>query len=435
VNIAYRWILKRKLVAKKSGKRSGLKIGIVGGAIAGSTAAIELTRAGHEVTVFERTIGQLKGRGAGISTPVSMLNGLIERDLLDADFPHFTVAEMPLIGRSVADDRLGHTAWTLPVSLAALNWVDLYRNLRKRVPDQVYHQGINVVGAGMYNADTAELQLDDGNVMGFDLVIFADGAQSFGRRLLCPDAEIEYRGYVLWRGVLDEKDLDDTSPLESSMPRLSYKGLSGHLVLYFVPGRDGSTAKGERLVNWEAYIPVHAEELPNFLTDRQGRQRPGAIPPRAMRPEEESRLKKVMSDHLPSYYAGIINASENTFAQAIYTINPPAYYKGRMCLMGDAGALAPPFTRSGVFKGIHNALELTSTLQDNDNNAGLTLRLWEAGQLKTGHELVILGEQMEQAFIWDPVDFSRMDEQSAAAWWGQAVTFPEGLGYAAQEGD
>ena len=78
-----------------------------------------------------------------------MLNALIERDLLDADFPYFALADMPLTVRTSADDRLGHTAWVLPVSLALLNWGDLYRNLRKRVPDESYPRGMHVVGAGM----------------------------------------------------------------------------------------------------------------------------------------------------------------------------------------------------------------------------------------------------------------------------------------------
>jgi 2-polyprenyl-6-methoxyphenol hydroxylase-like FAD-dependent oxidoreductase len=106
-----------------------------------------------------------------------------------------------------------------------------------------------------------------------------------------------------------------------------------------------------------------------------------------------------------------------------------------MCLMGDAGALAQPFTGSGVFKGVHNAIDLATALQDYDNNVGLALRQWEVDQIKTGHHLVILGEQMEQAFIWNPIDFSQMDEKSTAAWWHEAVTFPEEFSYAAGEGE
>ena len=82
-----------------------LRIGIVGGSISGCAAAIEMSRAGHEVTVFERSSKALKGRGAGIGTPVSMLQSLIKRDLLDEEFPYFTSSQMPFIGRAGADDH------------------------------------------------------------------------------------------------------------------------------------------------------------------------------------------------------------------------------------------------------------------------------------------------------------------------------------------
>jgi hypothetical protein len=114
--------------------------------------------------------------------------------------------------------------------------------------------------------------------------------------------------------------------VELALPRLSYKGLNGHIILYFVPGHDGSTARGERWVNWAAYIPVSAEELTAFLTDQQGRQRTGSLPPGSMRPGEEDRLKRLMQAHLPAYYADIVNASQDTFAQPIYLVEMPGYH-------------------------------------------------------------------------------------------------------------
>ncbi len=411
----------------EEGKR--LKIGIVGGSIAGCAAAIEMSRAGHDVSVFERSLGELIGRGAGIGTPASMVRSLIKRDLLDADFPYFSLSEMPFAGRTTADDRLGHTAWVMPISLALLNWGDLHRNLRRRVDDNLYHQGTAVTGAMMTGKESVQLQFDDGETATFDLAIFADGYRSLGRQLLFPQVELSYRGYVLWRGVLEEKELDDSAPLETAVPRLTYKGLSGHLILYFVPGRDGSVAKGERRVNWAAYIPVSAEELPGFLVDREGQQRTSSIPPGSMRPEEEERLKHLMQNHLPTYYSGIINASRNTFAQPIYTVDVPAYYQGRICLMGDAGALAQPFTGSGVFKGVHNAIDLAAALNSHDRIED-ALAEWNSAQTQTGRRLVVLGEQMERAFIWESPDFSQLDEAETAAWWQKTVTFPKEFTYA-----
>ena len=412
---------------------SGLKVGIVGGSIAGCAAAIEFSRAGHDVTVFERSVGELTGRGAGIGTPTSMLESLIERDLLDSDFPHFSLSEMPFTGRVSATDRLGHTAWIMPINIALLNWGDLYRNLRKRVADDSYEQGKTVVSVKTIGKDTAVIQLNDGSVHEFDLVIFADGYRSMGRTILSPETTLMYRGYVLWRGVLPESELQDSDPLETSIPRLTYKGLPGHMVLYFVPGSDGSTAKGERLVNWAAYIPVTGEDLPAFLVDRNGRQQSSSMPPGSMRMDEENRLKNLMRQHLPTYYADIVGSSQDTFAQPIYTVAVPGYYQDRLCLMGDAGALAQPFTGSGVFKGVKNAIDLMDLLSANANNVDEALRRWEADQINLGQRLVVLGEQMEQAFIWNPLDFSQADEMTTAAWWKDSVTFPEEFTYAAEE--
>jgi 2-polyprenyl-6-methoxyphenol hydroxylase-like FAD-dependent oxidoreductase len=339
---------------------------------------------------------------------------------------------MPFIGRTGVDDRFGHTAWVMPISLALLKWADLYDNLRRRVPESVYHAGCTVVSVNMANENTATLSLEDGRKFEFDLVIFADGYRSMGRQLICPQTTLQYRGYVLWRGVLEEKHLPDSEPLENTVPRISYKGLAGHLVLYFVPGQNGSLTKGNRLVNWAAYVPLPAEELPQFLVDRDGQQQTSSLPPGSMRLEEENRLKALMADHLPRYYANIIGASHNTFAQPIYAIDIPAYHRDRFCLIGDAGAVSQPFTGSGVFKGVTNAIDLTSALQ-NQTDVATALNAWDKTQTVTGHRVAILGQQMEQAWIWAAADFSRMDAETTAAWWKKAVTFPEEFSYAADE--
>ncbi len=64
-----------------------VRVGIVGGSIAGCASAVVLSRASHEVTVFERSPDQLISRGAGIGTPADVLKGMIEGDRLDATFP------------------------------------------------------------------------------------------------------------------------------------------------------------------------------------------------------------------------------------------------------------------------------------------------------------------------------------------------------------
>ena len=404
--------------------RVRLRIGIVGGSISGCTAATAMSRAGHEVTVYERSAGELTGRGAGIGTPLSVIESLIEQDFIDADMPYFNVKRLPHIGRTNAQEPLGHTPWVIPLTIELLNWGDLYRNLRRRVPDENYHKGSHVVAAEAHDDRTVTLRLEDGSQTTFDLVLFADGYRSIGRELVCDQSLLSYRGYVLWRGVLHERDLADSEPLEGNLNRVSYR--DGHGVFYFVPGDDGSVEAGQRWVNWAIYIRVPEADLPQFLVDRNGRQRSGSIPPGLMRPELEQRLKALVGETFPPYHSAIVADSHDTFAQPIYIADVSGYRRGRMCLMGDAGAVAQPFTAGGVFKGMNNALDLAKALEETAD-VDEALAGWSAAETATGRRLTTLGRQLEKALIWEIPDFASMDEPGMREWWANAAKMPEDM--------
>ncbi len=406
-----------------------MRISVVGGSITGCAAAIELVRAGHDVSVFERSARELVGRGAGIGTPTSTLQSLIERDFVDTDFPHFVCKASPFVARTTPEDTLGRTAWTLPLDISLFHWGDLFRNLRRRVPDAVYRAGTAVKTADN-RPDGVTMTLADGTTEEFDLAIFADGYASLGRKLLFPSVGLNYRGYVLWRGVLPESEIADSTPLEGNLPRLTYRGKAGHKVLYFVPGADGSVAAGERLVNWAAYIPVDATELPDLLTDNEGRTHQSSLPPGGMRSQWVERFTKFITEHLPSYYADITRKTDSSFVQPIYTVEMPGYHRDRLVLMGDAGAVAQPFTGSGIFKGLNNATDLRRALAD-EGSVEDALAKWDRAQLAQGRRLVALGEQMERAFIWSPLDFATAESDAVAKWWRDAVTFPDDFDYSA----
>jgi 2-polyprenyl-6-methoxyphenol hydroxylase-like FAD-dependent oxidoreductase len=307
------------------------------------------------------------------------------------------------------------------LDFAAMNWGDLYRALRRRVPAGIYHEGTTVVDARMLNPETVVMSFADGRQQQFDLAVFADGYRSLGRRLLFPDMELEYCGYVAWRGLLDERHLPDCAPLESTSARVIFRAMPGHLIPYFVPGPSGLLHKGARLVNWVAYVVVAPDELPRFLTDRHGHQHAHSLPPGLMRPEEEGRLKELVEAQLPPYYAEIVAASRDTFAQPIYRAEPRAYHRGRLCLIGDAGELVPPVTGSGVFRGMTNAIDLVAALQSGDGLDG-ALTGWDAAQTELGRRLNALGRQMEEALIWATPDLSRLDPAAVEEWYNRVVS-------------
>lgn len=408
-----------------------MHIGVVGGSIAGCSAAVELRRSGHEISVIERSRGGLRGRGAGIGTPADTFQSLVDRDLIDADTPRMLVSDHPFVGRGTSDNPLGHIALTLPLNMALVNWGDLWNQLRARVPDGIYTEGLEVSSFAT-DGDQVVIAASDGWEERFDLVLFADGYASLGRQELFPDTELSYRGYVLWRGVLDEIRLSDARPLETALYRIHYGGLPGNAVFYFVPGRGGSTEPGSRWVNWACYIPVEPQVLPDFLVDREGRAHEHSLPPGSMRAEEEDRLKRLMGEYLPSYFADIVAASTDTFAQPIFAVTVPGYARGRVALLGDAGSVAPPFTGSGVFKAVGNAVDLADSLTASDD-VDNALHQWSREQTQRGARLAALGEQMEEAFVWSAPDFSTMTEAQTRKWWSQAVTFPEEFSYLSED--
>ena len=399
-------------------------VAIVGGSLAGCSAAILLTRAGHNVHLFERSRGGLVGRGGGIATPGPLLASLVEQNLVDADFPYLMASSTPFVVRTASEPRHGHVAWELPLNVAVFHWASLWGALRRRVPDERYHQGAPVIGATDHPFGRVALTFEDGSVVEADLVLWADGYQSLGRSLLFPEVDLSYRGYMLWRGLLLEREMDDGGALGSALPRVFYPALPGHFVAYFVPGADGSSRPGDRLVNWASFIPLAENELDSFMVDRSGARRVGTIPPGEVRPEEEDRLKALVAAQLPGFYADIVTRSENTYVQLIYTVKMPGYHYRRMCLIGDAGTVAQPFTGSGVFKGYNNVISLLEVL---GRHGGLDPALddWGAAQVTLGDRLLALGEQMEHAFIWSSLDLTEADAAQTEAWWRKAVEFPE----------
>jgi len=396
-----------------------LDIAIIGGSIAGCTAAIELARLGARVTLFERSGEELKDRGAGLGVPTSVFDTFIRRDLVDGDLPYFPAPAFLRICRTSKEPRYGRLAWAQPATLAALNWGALYRNLRKRVPDGVYRTRQQVTDIDLMHDDRVRLRFADGNESTFSLVVCADGYASLGRQTLFPDATLNYAGYVLWRGHMPEAALAESPPLEVGIRCVGYDG--GHGIFYFVPGANDSVAVGERLVNWGVYVAVPANELTAFMTGRTGRVHQGSLPPGMMPAATERALKDRLKPVMPDYYAEILERAVDTFAYAIYDCQVPAYRRGRVCLVGDAGAFARPHSGAGALKGINDAIALGEALRG-DLPVDEALTAWDAQRTAANNQLVQFGNQLGEAFVTAIPDWSEMDVPAMETRFNSVVT-------------
>src|SRR5882724_7821462 len=399
------------------GAASGLNVAIVGGSLAGCAAAIALRRAGCEVTVYERSRGKLEDRGAGIGMPLALLHTLIERDLVDADMAHLQATKAHFVLRADAeegDHGRGHLLWEQPIAAAVTNWGIMYRHLRSRIPDAIYHQGQEVTAVSDPGGDTVSVHLADGHTAQFDLVVCADGPQSVGRRLLFPAQPLQYVGYILWRGLAEEQAVANSPLLED---RVTWAvSATGYCLLYLVPSRTEEVAVGKRQVNWVLYENVADTALPGVLTDAHGVVHPTSLPPGVASAAQVGYIHHRARQHFPGYVADAVCATPTPFIQAVFDLSIPHYRRGRLCLIGDASTLCRPHAASGAVKALTNALALPDALTT-PGTLDDALRAWDAAQSAEGRRLVTLGQVMGRAFVQDVPAWQQMDTAAMEHWW------------------
>jgi 2-polyprenyl-6-methoxyphenol hydroxylase-like FAD-dependent oxidoreductase len=353
----------------------------------------------------------LVSRGAGIVTQVEVLEGLIARGLLNEDFPRLGPKAMRYLCK---DGRQGEGRWLGEGTRVAysLNWAQLFEELRRRVPDSVYRGAVGVVGLDVAESGTVVRTVEETSET-FDLVVAADGYQSLGRSLVAPDTPLAYRGMVLWRGLAPEGPEETLMLSEHGNTRIVYPG--GHGVVYLIPGSEGETAPGTRLANWGYYLQVPASELDLLLVDDRGQAQTGSIPFGRVPATVTQRFRDRLADAIPPYFLDLIDRTDNTAVQAIYSVHVAAYVRGRVCLVGDAGSVLPPFTGSGVMKAMANATSLADALAAGSSpDEGLSE--WSAQQVRTASQLLPMAESLERELVFEVPDLVSMSASEVTGW-------------------
>ena len=397
-----------------------LRVGIIGGAIAGCTIAGLLVRAGCNVAVFERSTSNLEDRGVGLSMKISSLNELKQRDMIDQDMPFLPVWRR-IFARPHAgeppDDSPWDIFWDEPVAIHANHWGVLYRDLRQRVPDRVYHQGSEVTGLAEMADGTVEVNLADGTNHSFDLVICADGHDSVGRRVLYPDDEIQLTTYFTWRGMIDEWNVPRTDIFEETMTFFGYE--TGHGFIYFVPSPEHGRTIGKRRLNWAFQETITGKDVPGVPPDENGYVQKG-LAPGAATPDQIEYCRAVARQHFPAYFADIVDLTPQPFTQPIRDMGVPGYVRGNICLMGDAAILARPHIGAGASKALDDAIALADALTSHDTLSA-ALAAWETARSAVGNELLDLGRSLGKHIVEAPPPWATMDEASMVEWWQEVI--------------
>ncbi len=367
---------------------------IIGGSLGGLFAALALRQAGWEVTVFERSAGDLASRGVGIGTHIELFE--VMRRLGIAVDRSIGVA----VSARVCLNREGAVIARLPFDKVLSSWTLFYRALRRKLPDACYRARMQLDEIAQ-DACGVTASFADGTRLAGDLLVGADGLHSTVRARAFPDAPAPgYAGYVAWRGVIEERALP--APARDLIDAyVFFIGPREMLLSYWQPGADDDARPGRRRLNWLWYHPVHADQLPDMCTDANGRRHGLAIAPPLIRAEVIAAFRAEARAMLPPQYIALTEATAAPFFQPIFDLDSPRLVAGRVALAGDAAHVARPHVGAGVSKAALNAVWLADALSVARGDMAAGLAAYNARACGFGSALVARGRFLG-AYLEDP---------------------------------
>lgn len=360
--------------------RNRKKAVVVGGSLGGLFTANLLSRQGWEVLVCERTPDALAGRGAGIVTHPELLEGLARAGVTaDQDIGVHVRSRMTL-----SQDGSVLLEHDLPQTLAA--WGTMYHLLRGAYSGD-YLTGAHVVAVDS-TPGSATVRLGSGTELHADLVVAADGFRSALREQLLPEVQLQYAGYIAWRGLVDEMALDDATRAMLFDKFAFCLPPHEQILGYPVAGRGNSMRPGERRYNFVWYRATGEDvDLPDLLTDAAGKRWSGGIPPGLIRPDVLDAMEAAAHDVLAPQFAEVVCKAEQPLFQPIFDLEVPRMAFGRVALLGDAAFVARPHCGMGVTKAAGDAMALAEALQAHDD-VPAALEAYSARRVPIGTAIV-----------------------------------------------
>jgi 2,6-dihydroxypyridine 3-monooxygenase len=394
---------------------AGPRVLVAGGSLGGLTAAHVLGDLGCDVTVLERSPVPLTGRGAGIVLHPATVRWWRDHDV--RPLPEMSTA----MRRLRYLDARGAVAHEQPCRYRVSSFDALYRDLAGRL-DPARHRLGCAVEAFAIDADGVTVTLVDGAAERCDLLVCADGIGSRARRVLLPEVQPRYAGYVAWRGTVVEHDLS-RSTLDALLGAIAYHLLGdGHVLTYPIPGADGSVEEGRRLTNWLWYRNVpEGPALDALLTDRGGVRRPVSLAPGTVARENLDELRTASAARLPPPLRELVDATPDPFVQVVFDIAVPRMAFGRACLIGDAAFALRPHAAVGTAKAAEDAWTLGAAMRGAALDVPRALAAWEPGQVALGRAALArtrrAGERAQHTNEWrvgEPLPFGLYETGDSA---------------------
>ncbi|MGH9821824.1 MAG: FAD-dependent monooxygenase [Blastocatellia bacterium] len=364
-------------------------IGVIGGSLVGPLLALLLQEAGFSnVHVYEATQEGVPQAGGIIGLDLVSLDvldsvGIEQKEIIPFESERvisIKIADRHEVGRVHTIYPGRNTTWTL-----------LHQALIARLPHGTLHAGKRLTGLSEDDGDRAVLQFADGERRESDFVAFADGRKSVGRKLLDPERQLRYAGYMAARGQLE------CDPVEvRDFTRFEPEGL-GQFNIFPIALADGRVG-----VDWTLYINSGPDRFCEWF---------GASPttrtfvlPSQVSEDARNAINRHAEQILTEQAAQLVHDTSLRTAVPIVDIAPPSrmiypFAGGGVVLLGDALAPVRPHTGQGANLGIGQAAGLAQVLRQHRKhgiNLDAALDDWEGRYLPQVYNALELGPQIAQ---------------------------------------
>lgn len=377
-----------------------MKIAIIGGSIAGCALAL-LLKDRFDIRVFERS-KDLKSRGAGITMSKELFQTLLSKDMIDKETISHSSTSRSFYCQSPSKPDYGNCLWHQNISLVSLHWDTLFSNLRKRLPDNLYINESKIIEVKLKDGCLGEITFESGETEEFDLIVFADGHQSLGRKLISDSSQLAYSGYVAWRGILDFHLIKDKIPFIDNIPYYCFN--NGHLLAYPVYHDD------IKKLNWVFYEKFPLEKIEDL----------GQTSQIGFSETAKTHLHQLATSKLPTAIAQLVIDTKSPFMQKIDDVSVEKLITKGALLLGDASVVLRPHVGSGASLAIQDALNLSEQLCNN-NDFHEAIAQWENCTLPNRLSTYALSKRMADALVLNPVLWQGMDDSKMEIWWEQII--------------
>lgn len=318
------------------------RILISGGGIAGCTLAFFLKQHGFAPTVIEsapefKHLGYLLALNAQIGQKAAEKMGLLEQ-LRKFEVPLTRSTLLDKYGKVITSFEVDHVTHNKRVGMM-LNRADLHTTLYNTIKGTVDFRFNESIASIVDNGKNVTVTFTSGRKDTFDLVIGADGVHSNTRKLVFGEGFEKPLGQAYFAFTTKNR-LGEPIALSNEAVAVRAEGftLAYHML------------QGDLIGGY-----VFHNEVPGELLAPKER-RSFMLKKYAPANEKFRHVLESMSDDEPIFHDGFIQ------------IVMPKWYKGRVCLLGDAASCPTPASGVGASMAMAGAYVLAKYLAENDSH-------------------------------------------------------------------